>query len=248
MHSRFTAVAAALIASALVSFRSLAAQQPDTASGLSITANVGLVDATGNTDLTTLSTIERADLRPAGSPWQLTQTFEWVFGNANGQTSANLLNLGGRAAYGISSRIQVFVGVAYGRDRFGGIARQFEEQAGVTLLALDTPVNRLQLEAGGAITRQRTTLGMDDNFVALRAAGDYVHYLAKSTYLEQSVELLPDVDDAADVRINSTSALVAPLSQRFALKVSYVIRFDNVPPPGFKKTDRVLTSGLQVTW
>jgi putative salt-induced outer membrane protein YdiY len=38
------------------------------------------------------------------------------------------------------------------------------------------------------------------------------------------------------------------LSTNIALKVSYVIRFDNLPEPGFKKTDRLLTSGVQVTF
>ena len=40
---------------------------------------------------------------------------------------------------------------------------------------------------------------------------------------------------------------MAPLSKRFAVKLSYAIRFDNLPEPGFERTDRVFTSGLQVT-
>ena len=32
-----------------------------------------------------------------------------------------------------------------------------------------------------------------------------------------------------------------------ALKVSYAIRFDNLPEPGFETTDRLLTTALQLT-
>ena len=43
-------------------------------------------------------------------------------------------------------------------------------------------------------------------------------------------------------------ALVAPLSDVIALKLSYAIRFDNLPEPGFEKTDRIFSSGVQVTF
>ena len=41
-------------------------------------------------------------------------------------------------------------------------------------------------------------------------------------------------------------ALVAPLSSKIGLRLSYVIRFDNQPEPTFEKTDKILTTGIQV--
>jgi putative salt-induced outer membrane protein len=51
-----------------------------------------------------------------------------------------------------------------------------------------------------------------------------------------------------DYRINSESALVAPLSQKVAIKLGYIVRFDNLPEAGFLSTDRIFTSGLQVSF
>jgi putative salt-induced outer membrane protein YdiY len=59
--------------------------------------------------------------------------------------------------------------------------------------------------------------------------------------------VLPDLETSKDLRVNSETAIVAPLSARFAVKLGYLIRFDNLPEPGFRKTDRLFTSGLQVT-
>ena len=42
--------------------------------------------------------------------------------------------------------------------------------------------------------------------------------------------------------------MVAPLSRHLGLKIGYVVRFDNLPEPDVKKTDRFFTSGLQVTF
>jgi hypothetical protein len=42
--------------------------------------------------------------------------------------------------------------------------------------------------------------------------------------------------------------LTAPLSRPIALRVSYLIRFDNLPEPGFETTDRILTTGVQIAF
>ena len=42
--------------------------------------------------------------------------------------------------------------------------------------------------------------------------------------------------------------VVFGLSRHLALKLGYVLRFDNLPEPGVEKTDRFLTSGLQITF
>ena len=43
-----------------------------------------------------------------------------------------------------------------------------------------------------------------------------------------------------------TTALVAPLSKKIGVKISYQILYSGNPPPGFKTTDRILTTSLQV--
>jgi putative salt-induced outer membrane protein YdiY len=41
---------------------------------------------------------------------------------------------------------------------------------------------------------------------------------------------------------------VAPLSRHLAIKLGYIVRFDNLPEVGVQKTDRFLTTGLQVSF
>ena len=47
---------------------------------------------------------------------------------------------------------------------------------------------------------------------------------------------------------SSQLTIDAPLTQFVALKFSYIVRFDNLPAPGFKKTDTFFTSGIQVAF
>ena len=50
------------------------------------------------------------------------------------------------------------------------------------------------------------------------------------------------------IRVNVEAAVIAPLSRHLGLTLGSVVRFHNLPEPGVKKTDRFLTSGVQLTF
>jgi putative salt-induced outer membrane protein YdiY len=96
--------------------------------------------------------------------------------------------------------------------------------------------------------QQLSTLGVHRDFPSARVASTYRHLFTRTAYFLQSAELLPDLKTSKNLRVNTETGLVAPISSHIGLKISYVIRFDNLPEPGFKKTDRLLTSGVQITY
>ena len=212
------------------------------------TANLAFVDAAGNTDVTTLSGDQRLEYTPPASGWKLAEFASLVYGRTDGETSANALKLGARADRAITGRLSAFGGASYERNRFAGIARRFEEITGLAYKVVDLPKDQLGTELGASFTQQRNLDGVDDGFVAARAAASYRHLFTEHAWLQQLLEFLPSLEDGADRRINSETSLVAPLSARFAVKVGYTIRYDNLPEPGFEKTDRVLSTGLQATF
>ncbi|MGE5743214.1 MAG: DUF481 domain-containing protein, partial [Gemmatimonadota bacterium] len=68
----------------------------------------------------------------------------------------------------------------------------------------------------------------------------------ETALLQEVLELLSNLKDSKDQLLNSETSLTAPLSKRIALKAAYLIRHDNLPEPGFKKSDRVFTTGIQI--
>ena len=94
-----------------------------------------------------------------------------------------------------------------------------------------------------------STLSTSNNHAAGRAAAAYKHLFTKLAYISQAVEFLPNFKTSADYRINSETALVAPISSHFGLKMSYQIKYSHLPPsPDLKKSDRLFTTGLQITY
>lgn len=240
-------ISAIILVALAIASRPAAAQDslPDQ---LKTSVNLGFVNVAGNTQLTTLSGDERLEYVTLDSLWRFGQSFAAVYGRNEDSTTASSFKANGRVDRTVSSRLSAFVGAGWERNRFAGISRRFEEIVGLAYQLLALERDQLSVEAGAAFNQQQSIAGVSDNFVAARAAGSYKHLFNETAYFLQLAEFLPNLDDGDDLRINTESSLVAPLSSAIALKLSYAIKFDNLPEPGFEKTDRIFTSGVQVTF
>jgi len=79
-------------------------------------------------------------------------------------------------------------------------------------------------------------------------AASFKHRIGATAFWTETLEWVANLKTSGDQRVNSEAALTAPLSRQVALRLSYVMRFDNQPEPGFKKTDRILTTGVQIAF
>lgn len=224
---------------------SLAAQDAPPPRPWEFNGDIGFVNTAGNSEVTTLNVGEKL-VHVRGS-LTVKQHFALVYGRTDGATTTSQWRTGVRGDIAISSSISVFGLAGFDRNRFAGIERRFEEGVGLAFKLVKTERTKMELEAGLSLTQQRSTLDVTDNFSAARSAALFQYNFKPTAYLLQTVEVLPNLEETEDLRVNTETALVAPLSRRLAIKISYVIRYDKLPEPGFEKTDRLLTSGLQVT-
>jgi putative salt-induced outer membrane protein len=238
---RATLLATALIAAPLA----LAAQEPAD-SAWKAQVDLGLVNTAGNTSTTTLAAAD--EISYTTLPWTFTQTFAVVYGRNEGVKTAETYRAKLRADRTLSPRMTVFGRIGWDRDVFAGIERRFEEDLGFGYEAIAAERTTLKLEAGGFAAQQRATVDGENNFYGARAAATFKQMIGAKASFQQIAEFLPNLKDTEDLRIHSETALVAPLSRMFSLKVAYVVDFDNQPEPGFGETDRRLTTGLRVTF
>lgn len=224
----------------------LVAQQEGPSRPWTLETDFGFVNTAGNTATTTLNAGQRASYTTAG--WTLGQSFAAVYGRTEGATSAESYQARLRGDRALSSRLGVYVLGGWDRNRFAGISRRFEEGTGLTFKAIALKRTALTFEAGVAANQQRSTLDQDQNFASGRGALLLKQFLGEKAYFTQMAEVLPNFKESDDLRVNSETALVAPLSSQVAFKAGYVIRYDKAPEPGFETTDRYLTSGLQIVF
>jgi putative salt-induced outer membrane protein len=209
-------------------------------------ADLGLVNTSGNTQVTTLDFADALTFHTSPRN-KIGQSFGVVYGTVMHKVQTSLWVAGLRDGYTFTPTIAVFALVNFDRNTFAGIDRRFEEGAGTTVMAVAAKRDRLEIDLGGSYLEEVSTEGVADNFPAARGALDYRHAFGKNEYFEQTVAGIPDVSKASNYQVNSQSSLVAPLSRFLGIKIGYTIRYSNLPPPGFKTTDRLLTSDIQLT-
>jgi len=206
--------------------------------------DLGYVTTSGNTDVRTLNAAEQLVVRPGA--WIFTQSFAVVNGSTAGVETANNLKAGLRADRTVGAGFRVYALGTFYRNRFAGIARQFEEAVGLAYGVLPGPTHVLDVEAGAGRNQQTAPDGTASDYWTGRAAARYRFTFASSAYVEQKVELIADLQALDNELLNTESVLTAPLSTKIALKLGYTVRFASQPQPTFKKTDTVLSVGVQV--
>ena len=214
--------------------------------------DLGLVSVAGNTTVSSFSMNEKYVRRVM--KWEFKQDFGSVYGKTDGAESSNLVRAGLRADYSLAEHWALYALTAYDRNKFAGIKSRFAEGLGGVAKLIANDVNQLNMEAGYQLTQQRNLIGPDDNFSALRLASSWKHVFTKTSYFSEAVEYLPNLENHDDYRINSETAVVAPLSTHIGIKLSYIVRFSNDPPfnaagtAQLRKVDRIFSTGIQVTY
>lgn len=205
--------------------------------------DLGFVSTSGNTSVRTLNVGEQLSVKPG--PWKFGETFAIVDGYTGGVETANNIAAGVRADYSVSSRFRLYALVNFTRNRFAGIARRFDEAAGLAYGVLTGPVNVLDVEAGAG-RQQNVVMGpLQEYWVGRLAVHYHLNFTTRASF-DQKVEDLGDVDNPKNMLINTESSVVAPISNNAGLKLGYIVHFANQPQPGFKKADTILSAGLQL--
>ena len=248
MNARLLPLALAALAAAPLSgvAQSAPAAPPPPPPLVKTQIDLGLVSTSGNTSVRTLNVAEQVVVNPA--PWKFTQTFAIVNGSTSGVETANTLTAGVRADYAVGSRLRLYGLADFTRNRFAGIARRFEEAVGLAYGVLAGPTHVLDVEAGAGRNEQTGVSGPAQDYWTGRLAAHYKLNFTSHAFFEQKVEDIADLQNPRNTLINSESALVAPVAAGVSLKLGYVVHFANVPQPGFKKTDTILSAGLQLVF
>ncbi len=220
---------------------------PPKASPMKFTGDVGYVATAGNSSVQTLNVGDKIAARFGGVT--LSQQFTAVNGKSKGQTVVSLWRASVRVDAAVAKQLALYTSLTYERNVFAGLASRVSAVTGISADVIKTTKDRLVFETGLSLTAQRavnnTVPGLD--FLGGRAASVYQHHLNSRAVLSQSIEFLPNFNQNEDLRINTETSALAPLTRQVGIKLSYVIRFDGLPPPGYLTTDRLFTSGIQIS-
>jgi putative salt-induced outer membrane protein YdiY len=176
------------------------------------------------------------------------------------------MNAVGRARYDIflTKNDALFAALAPRTDRFAGIDFRLQTQAGY-LRNLYKPADnhRLWIEAGYDGTYDNLTpwlppgtpkpevkpdIKKHEFIHSVRGFVGYTNMLTPLATINVGMELLYDLQDKKNTRVNSSAELTSSLTTRFKLSLLSRILYDHKPVPGKTKADYITTAQIVFTY
>lgn len=129
-------------------------------------------------------------------------------------------------------------------DEFAGIDAKYYIGPALGYKFLIGPKHFFLAEAGVDYVKEEYTDDTDDDFARGRVFTEYEYAFTEKNKFSQSVEYLSNVDDSEDYDVISETSLISSLSDSLSLKITYEIKYDNVPVPEtleYKDTALIVT-------
>lgn len=214
---------------------------------IKFSGDVGFVSTAGNTSVQTINLGDKLSVRYGNVT--LAQQFAVVYGKSKGVTVTSIWRASLRGDIQFSASLGAYGLINYERNVFAGLESRVGNVVGLTAIVLKSDRSMLAFESGISVTTQRgiPPRGRDSDFLGGRFASNFTHKFSAKASLTQTLEFLPNFRESRDLRVNTETLLLAPITKHIGVKLSYVIRYDGLPEEGYLTTDRLFTSGLQVT-
>ncbi len=239
--ARGVALAGVLALAACLAAAPAAAQESGAWSG---TLGLSFVATSGNSDTTTFGLDLGLERKP--NPWGWTLAASYLKAEQDGETTAERYGASLRADRKLGDRWSLFGSLAADHDAFAGYDLRGIAAAGGTYHAMLGPVHELAFDAGLTWTTEHLIADRDRDFMGGVFGLTYAWHPRKGTTLGEHLVWYPDFDESSDWRLTSETSVQAALSDRLALKVGYLVRYDHQPVPGFDETDTTTTISLVV--
>lgn len=214
---------------------------------LTNSAELALVDTSGNTDTRSLS-FKNALTYKFKAPYQFSWKFETYSNKQEDKTTAEryLTNL--KLDWLYSPKLFFFGYGGWEKDRFAGLRGRYTFGPGLGYKLIETEKTKLALEVGPTYTREDYVGAERDKFITGRGYGIFQYKIRNRILFIQDAEWLSNLEKSKDYRVITNTGFQVPISNVFSMKTGYNILYDHDPPPGFATTDKIITTAIVVTY
>ncbi len=162
-------------------------------------------------------------------------------------TTANAVQSGIRYDRDFAPRVFAFATADFQTDALQGLNLRSVPGAGFGYHAIKNEQTTLDFLGGIDYTRESYT-AFTRNFVAASAGEELMHKWGAATVVTQKLEFFPNLQSAGEYRGNFVFGTVTKLSKWLGWQNSFGDIYVTNPPPGKKKNDLMLTTGLNISF
>jgi putative salt-induced outer membrane protein YdiY len=162
--------------------------------------------------------------------------------------NARSLNALVRHGLRLSERVEAFARGGYFRDLFSGVAHRINADAGFSYVAKLPPQRALKIDFGLGATHEVRLFDTTQTVLNATLGSSFRARLTPSAEITAESQAVADLAQAANWRIANDLSLSTGFGSILSARLSYSLRYANVPVPGFRRTDRTLSAALVVRY
>lgn len=213
----------------------IAAENPEAAAGTSqweASAELGFIMNRGNTRTDSLNA--QLGVEHSRDQWRHRAEAKAQRATEQDTTTAESYELSGRSDYLLDANDYLFGSLRYTSDEFAGYDRRTTEVLGYGHQFLKRDDMTLKGEFGVGARQTEFVNGTNESEGIVRTGLDYQWKITKTSSFS---EVLYVEHGSNNTYTESVTALTAKVNNSLAMKVSYTIKNNSDPQPGFKSTD-----------
>ena len=177
--------------------------------------------------------------------WQHMFMAQALGASDSGVTTASSHEFNAQSDYNLDQASYLFGYLDALHDSFSGYDRRLTELAGYGYRVLNSDTQQLTLEAGAGARQTRYVDGTSQSAPVERLALNYLWKFSDKNSFSEQLSTEHGIDNTYT---QSVTALTANLVGSFALSLSYTVKHNSQPFPGFKPTDTSTAVSLVYTF
>lgn len=144
----------------------------------------------------------------------------------------------------LNGRISYFALLDWERDRFSGFDSRTGFSTGIDYKVFSSEKDLLLAEVGLSYVTEEYVSSQEDEYFAGLLGLKYEHNWTEKSNFKQRFLYIPNFEESSKWRGEAETAVQAGLTDKMALKFSFLLRYQNRPLEGFEKTDTITTISL----
>jgi putative salt-induced outer membrane protein YdiY len=209
--------------------------------------SLGLSLARGNARSSSFSFTFSAD-----GPVNKTNNLLWtnkaiyLFGEMEGETSAESLLLSSRLDWQHTSRFYSYYEIQAIRDRFKNYSSRFLPSVGVGYKVIDRETVTLALDAGlSQVFTKYYDTGDTESYTGLKLGQQLVWKIAETSEFNEKLEMTPDISAFGSYYLRFEANLITAIAKSWSVKLTFIDTYESRPVGiGIKKNDLAFIAGL----
>jgi putative salt-induced outer membrane protein len=204
-------------------------------------SELGGTTTSGNTKTSSVAAKTDNKYLVGNELWTLTARY---LRNADQNTETALFWSGSlRYDHELSDLVSVFLGYTVEADPYSGYVQRDSVDLGGKYYFMKRE-NFYWLGEAGYRYSKTHTYGENTYESFLRFYTEMQENIDKNTYAKVWIEYLPNLTNNKAYLTNAEASVSAVLTQLLSLKVSYLVKYQNQPTPGYERTDSIFLTTL----